>query len=86
MTHDKRTEMILEDMYREEQLFNIEKSIDNLYHYEAPTIYSHFSRIKKAFRNILGSEVANKFAIIGEKNEGKYIDKGNISIIWEVKI
>ena len=29
----------------------------------------------KAFRNILGSEVANKFAIIGEKNKGNILIK-----------
>ena len=83
-----RSELILiyKNLTSKNSLSDIEKSIDNLYHYEAPTIYSHFSRIKKAFRNILGSEVANKFAIIGEKNEGKYIDKSNISIIWEAKI
>ena len=83
-----RSELILiyKNLTSKNSLSDIEKSIDNLYHYEVPTIYSHFSRIKKAFRNILGSEVANKFAIIGEKNEGKYIDKGNISIIWVVKI
>ena len=83
-----RSELILiyKNLTSKNSLSDIEKSIDNLYHYEAPTIYSHFFFFFKAFRNILGSEVANKFAIIGEKNEGKYIDKSNISIIWEAKI
>lgn len=81
----KRTEMILEDLYREEQLFNIEKNIDTRVKKELDADEKNFYLKEKirVLKNELGESSPKEIEI---ENLKKRLEKLNISLDIKNKI